>query len=174
MSAPHQPNHRPQHGDAARIQTHRAVHWWDKQNPRGTIIAYTMTILGLAFFPGFIIAVLNGNPVYASFLLLCGCALVFFGGIGLLFDLADWAAKRFIRSKRYCGCCVSYKAQQDDYSVGHCLAGHSEGEIQRNHFCPYFHYSERALVRDRLWQHRYSLERTNSIQVDSEQTGSDD
>lgn len=173
MSAPHQPYHHSERPDDTHVDA-PAVHWWDKQNPRGTIIAYTMTLLGLALLPALLIPTINDNPVYASFLLLCSCALVFFGSIGLLFDLADWAAKRFIRSRRYCGCCVSYQAQQGDYKLGYCAAGHSQGEIERNHFCPYFHYSERAMVRDRLWQHRYTLERIRSMKADSEQVDSDD
>jgi hypothetical protein len=136
--------------------------------------AFAMTAIGILLIPVFIIAVAtSGNTVFSSFLLLCSCALIIIGGIVLLLDLADWVAKRFIGSRKYCGCCASYKPQQEDYSVGQCLAGHSKGDIQRQHFCPYFRYSERARVRDRLWQNRYAIERLRSSRGNSDHTGSD-
>lgn len=176
MSAPHQPDHRSQRPDNARTPSDAsAEHWWEKQqNPRGTLIAYSMTILGFALLFLFLITAINNPPFYNGLLLLCSCALVFFGSIGLLFDLADWMAKRFIRSRRFCGCCVSYKPLPDDYSTGECLAAHSKGNVERNHLCPYFHYSERAMVRDRLWQNRYTVERIRSIQSDHKPTDNDD
>jgi hypothetical protein len=175
MAAPHHPKNRSQSRKYTWWYSYAERHWWDKQNPKGTIKACIMTTVGMLLIPVFIITVaINGNTVFSSFLLLCSCALILFGGIVLLFDLADWVAKRFIGSRKYCGCCVSYKPQQEDYSVGQCLAAHSKGDIKRNHFCPYFCYSERAMVRDRLWQNRYARERLRSIKGDSELTGSDD
>ncbi|HLV99170.1 MAG TPA: hypothetical protein VKT82_10905 [Ktedonobacterales bacterium] len=175
MPAHHHPKKRSQSGDYSRWYSSSEVHWWDTPNPNGTIKAFTMTTIGILLLLGFILAVaINGNTVFSSFLLLCSCALIIIGGIVLLLDLAEWVAKRFISSRKYCGCCASYKPQQADYSVGQCLASHSKGGIQRNHFCPYFHYSERAMVRDRLWQNSYAIERRRSIKGKSEHAGSDD
>ena len=175
MPAPHHPKHRSQSRDITRWYSSSEVHWWDNQNPQGTIKAITMTAMGILLIPGYILAVaITGTTVFSSFVLLCSCALIIIGGMVLLLDLADWVAKRFIGSRKYCGCCAFYQPQQEDYSVGRCLAAHSKGDIQRNHFCPYFRYSERAMVRDRLWQNRYAIERLRRIKGQNEHTGSDD
>jgi hypothetical protein len=174
MPSPHQPHNRARYQNAIRQRYHSVIHWWIDQHPRGTRIACTMTAIGFLILAGFPIAATTGNTLAAGLLLLFGCGLIVLGGIVLLLDLIEWAARRLARDRKYCGCCASYKAQREDYSAGLCLAAHAEGSVPRTHYCPYFRYSERAMVRDRLWQKRYFLDRIRTIQADQGQEGSEE
>lgn len=175
MPAPQQSDHRaPRQARAHRLLSFAAEHLWNEQDPHSLGTACVMTGMGVVLLVGFVIAVLNDAEGYAGLLLLFGCALMLFGSLVLLFALLEWTVKWFSHPRKYCGCCTFYKPQEDEYALGMCRADPREGRVRRTHYCPSFRYSERAMVRDRLWQQRYLFERIRSIQVDSEQADSDD
>ncbi|HEY7349384.1 MAG TPA: hypothetical protein VH599_13805 [Ktedonobacterales bacterium] len=175
MSAPHQPNRRVQRRERVYwLRRFSLKHFLDLQDPRSLGAACVMVSMGLILIFGFFIAVLHHNVGYAGLFLLFGCALMFFGSLGLFFALVEWAASRFSYSRRYCGCCSFYKPAEDNYAAGVCQWGSGQGAVQRTHSCLNFRHSERAMVRDRLWQHRDLLQRLRRMGIDSEQTSSDD
>lgn len=175
MFAPQQPNHRaPRLERVYRLLSFVAAHLWKEQDPHGLGTACVMTSMGVILLVGFVIAILNDDEGYAGLFLLFGCALMLFGSLVLLFALIEWAVKWVAHPRKYCGCCTFYKPQEQEYALGMCRADPRQGQIRRTHYCPAFRYSERAMVRDRLWQKRYVLERIRSIQGDSEQADSDD
>ncbi len=175
MPTPQQPYHPAQRRDhAQRLRLQGTPAWWHRQDPKGIGTACVMMVLGALFIASYVLAVVSTNDRYTWPLLPFGGALVIFGILILLFALVEWLVKRFIHSKKYCGCCAHYKPQGDEYDVGLCRADPREGYVARTHFCPYFRYSERAMVRDRLSQRHELLNRIRILQADSEQTGSDD
>jgi hypothetical protein len=129
-----------------------------------------MTIIGALAIVGFVLA-LQGGPgerEAATFLLLLGAAMLLFGSLTLLLASIEWAVKRLIRTKKYCGRCVFYHSQNEEYDVGLCRADPREGFVQRTHSCPYFRYSERAMVRDRLAQKPELLRTIKIVRVESD------
>jgi hypothetical protein len=174
MPAPQEPKNRTQRRDhMQRLRHQGAPRWWE-QDPKSIGTACVITSTGAILIAIFVVAAITHDDRYAGPLLLFGCALFLFGSLILLFALVEWVAHRFIHPKKYCGCCVFYKPQGDEYDVGLCRSDPREGYVERTHSCPYFRYSERAMVRDRLSQQRSILNQIRIIQVDSEQTGSDD
>jgi|SRR5579859_5916034 len=175
MPAPYEPHHRVQRRDYAhRLRYQAATHWWSKQDPKSLGTACAMTSIGAVLILGFILAVLNDDARFAGPLLLFGVAMSIFGGLLLLFALIEWVVKKFTHTKKYCGCCAFYKPQGDEYDLGLCLSDPQEGFVQRTHSCPYFLYSERAMVRDRLSQQHDLINNIRIIRVDSDQADSED
>ncbi|HEU5367465.1 MAG TPA: hypothetical protein VFU69_03335 [Ktedonobacterales bacterium] len=175
MPAPHQPDQRAKRQNVMRwLRRLRARKWWDRQDPYKQGPAWVMVAFGLICITLALVAVINRSDIYAGMLLLFGCGLVIFGSPLLLFALVEWTASQFIYDKKYCGRCASYQPKEENYAVGFCQASPNQGYVARTHSCPLFRYSERAMVRDRLWQQRYVLSQIRIIQDDGKQTGSDD
>jgi hypothetical protein len=175
MSAPRQPHQRAQRKDQPlRLRLLRAIKWWNRPDPNNIGPAWVMVSIGAIFIVSYIFAAISNNNISAALLLLFGGGLLLFGSPVLFFALIEWSIKRFVRARKYCGCCTFYKPGDEEYQVGVCRADTRQGAVQRTHLCPYFRYSERAMVRDRLWQQRYIVDRIRSVQGDSEQAGSDD
>ena len=59
---------------------------------------------------------------------------------------------RIRRIKHHCGRCRFYQADSGAYSLGRCAAAPGEPAVRRADTCPSFHFSERAMVRERLSQ----------------------
>ncbi len=174
MPAPRQPDRRSKRQDIMRWLRRLWVQTlWDKQDPYKQGPAWVMVTLGLVCIVFALVAVINHSDIYAGLLLLFGCGLVIFGSPLLLFALVEWTASQLIYDKKYCGRCASYQPKEENYAVGFCQASPNQGYIARTHSCPLFRYSERAMVRDRLWQQHYVLSQIRIIH-DDEQTGSDD
>ncbi len=172
MGSPHHQNMRAQHRDNAhRLRYRAATQGLTGQEPGGLSVALAMTGIGTVFMLGFILALLNGGSIYASPLLLFGCSLFTFGMALLAVVLGEKIARRLISKKKHCGCCVFYQPQDEVYDVGLCQADPREGFVQRAHSCPYFRYSERAMVRDRLAQRPEMLKQIRVIRAGNGQTG---
>ncbi len=175
MPAPEQPYHRTQRRNhTQRLRYQDTPKWWNKQDSKSIGTACVMTTIGTLFIAAYIIAAMNGGDRYAWPLLPFGGSMLVFGILVLLFALIEWTAKRLVHTKKYCGCCAFYRPQGDEYDVGLCWSDPRESYVERTYSCPYFRYSERAMVRDRLSQQRELLDRIRILQIDSEQTGSDD
>jgi hypothetical protein len=174
MGSPHHQNIRAQHRDNAhRLRYRAATQGLTGHEPGGLSVALVMTSIGTVFMLGFILALLNGGSMYASPLLLFGCSLFTFGLALLAVVLGERIAKRLIRRKKHCGCCVFYQPQDEAYDVGLCQTDPREGFVQRTHSCPYFRYSERAMVRDRLAQRPEMLKQIRVIRADDGQPSSE-
>ncbi|HEY7357858.1 MAG TPA: hypothetical protein VH590_15375 [Ktedonobacterales bacterium] len=175
MPAPRHPNQRAQCQDV--MQWLRRL-WarikWDRQDPYKQGPAWVMVSAGLLLITLALVAIVNHSDMLGGLLLLFGCGLVILGCPLLLLALIEWIANQFIYDKKYCGCCVFYHPREDDYAVGLCGAADSETPVKRTHYCPSFRYSERAMVRERLWQQRYTANQIRISHIDDEQTGSDD
>ena len=177
MPAPQQPHTRARQREYTRQLRYRAAMFlWNDQNPRSIGTALSITSIGLILLGGFVLAASSGSRDAgrdAALLLLFGAPMTIFGGLFLLFALVERAAKRFIHTSKYCGCCVFYHPHNDDYEVGLCRADPCEGYVQRAHVCPYFRYSERAMVRDKLSQKPLLLNQIRVVRDDNEQMGSE-
>ena len=159
MPASPQRNPRDARREHARNLHLRAQSFWGYDpNPEGLRTSVTMTIVGAAALAAFAVALVNGDARYATLLLLLGVALFLFGGLTLVVAFIEWTIKRVMRTRKYCGRCVFYQPQDEDYDVGLCRADPREGFVQRTHSCPYFRYSERAMVRVMLWHRRVMLD----------------
>jgi hypothetical protein len=174
MPAPYQPHSRARQRDyILRLRFRASIALWSEQAPRSIGTALSLTGFGLALLVGFVVAAINHAARDAALLLLFGAPMLIFGGLFLLFVFVEWAAKRFIHTHKYCGCCTFYRPQSSDYEVGLCRADPTESYVERTHSCPYFRYSERAMVRNRLAEKPALLHQIRVIQGDNEQTGSD-
>jgi hypothetical protein len=176
MFAPRQPHQRAEHQDSTpRPRRLRIPKWWKREDdPHMIIPASVMTSAGGLFILCSLLAAINHSDFFTAVFLLLGCALILLGCPVLLFALIGWTANHFIYAKRYCGCCTFYQAKGAEYHVGLCRCTPRETFVPRNHICISFRYSERAMVRDRLWQQRHVFDQIRSIQIDSDQAGSDD
>jgi hypothetical protein len=173
MSAP-QPrrNIRAQRQEHARRLRYRSQGTWgESANPESLGTAYAMTAIGVIGVGGFALALFLGGDgnKFATPLLLIGASMLLFGSLTLLLAGIEWAFKRLIRSKKYCGRCVFYQSHNEEYDVGLCRADPREGFVQRTHSCPYFRYSERAMVRDRLAQRPELLKAIKIVRVESDE-----
>jgi hypothetical protein len=146
---------------------------WDRQDPYRQGPAWVMVAGGLLLITLALVAAVNRSDLPAGMLLLFGCGLIIFGSPLLFFALIEWTASHFIYDKKYCGCCASYRPREENYALGCCQASPNQGYVARTHSCPLFHYSERAMVRDRLWQERYIVDRIRPIPSDDGQTGNE-
>ena len=175
MSAPRQPHQRAERqGSAQRPWFLRMVKRWKREDdPHMIIPASVMTSAGGVSIAASLIAAINHNDFFTASFLLFGCALVLLGCPVLLFALVGWTANQFIYGRKYCGCCTFYQPKGTDYHVGLCRCASRETFVPRTHVCLSFRYSERAMVRDRLWQQRFSFDQIRRIQVDSDQAGND-
>jgi len=172
MSLPHHQNISEQQRRHAQRLRYRAVtQGLIGRDPSGLPVALAMTSIGTMFLLGFILALLNGGDLYASPLLLFGFSLCVFGIILLAVLLGEKIVKLLISKKKHCGCCIFYQPQDEVYDVGLCQSDPREGFVRRTHSCPYFRYSERAMVRDRLAQRPDMIARIRITHRDHEQLG---
>ena len=125
---------------------------WDEPEVAGLRAGIKLTAAGLAALAGWSIIALLANGEAALPLLLFASVLVTIGGILLLVALGKSASGRIWRMKRHCGRCRFYQAEDGVYSLGRCAAAPGEPVVRRTDACPSFHFSERAMVRERLSQ----------------------
>ncbi len=174
MGSPYRHNMHAQHRGHLYRRRHRsAPERWHEMEPGSLPVAMMLTSIGAAFLLGFILAILNGAAISASPLLLFGCSTFLFGVVLLLLALGEQVAQRLIRTKKHCGCCAFYQPHDEEYDVGLCRADPREGYVQRTYKCPYFCFSERAMVRDRLAQRPELLKQLRMLQMDNGQANTD-
>ena len=125
---------------------------WDEPEVAGLRASIKLTAAGLAALAGWSIIALLGNGEAALPLLLFGSVLLVVGGVLLLVALGRSMSGRITRIKRHCGRCRFYQAESSGYSLGRCAAAPDEAQVRRRDTCPSFHFSERAMVRERLSQ----------------------
>lgn len=125
---------------------------WDEPEVAGLRSGIKLTVAGLAALAGWSVIALLGNGEAALPLLLFGSVLLAIGGMLLLVALGRSMSGRIARIKRHCGRCQFYQAEGNGYSLGRCAAAPGEAQVCRTDTCPSFHFSERAMVRERLSQ----------------------
>lgn len=116
--------------------------------------------MGLALLAGFVWAVSAATPA-GELLMLVGFPFLVFGGILLLIGCMELIWRRFRRIQHHCGRCRFYQALDGQYTLGRCRADPRQAVVQRTYACPFFDYSERAMVRDRFAQRAESLARSH-------------
>jgi hypothetical protein len=136
---------------------------WNEPEPVNLRTGLLMIGLGLALGVGFLLESSDAATVEAGMLFLLASALLFLGGISLLFVLGRQLATRLRSIKKHCGCCRFYSAQSGLYMIGRCLADPSRQTVSRAATCPSFCFSERAMVCDRLAQHTRMLRQLQVI-----------
>lgn len=132
---------------------------WHEPDPTGVRTGSLMAGIGMVFLTGFMLAALGANASSAMLLLLLGSPFLLFGGLLLLFAFGGKTLRRLRRIKQHCGRCRFYQALEGQYALGRCGADPHHAFVQRTDGCPFFRYSERALVRDRFAQHPKALQR---------------
>jgi hypothetical protein len=158
---------RQEHARRLRYRSQGA--WGESANPESLGTAYAMTVIGMLGMGGFVVALLSGGEKFATPFLLVGASMLLFGSLTLLLAGIEWTFKRLIHTTKYCGRCVFFHPQTEDYDVGLCRADPRESFVQRTHSCPYFRYSERAMVRDRLAQKPELLKAIKIARVESDE-----
>lgn len=143
----------PQHNGRAHRQRYLPTQGrWDEPEVAGLRAGIKLSVAGLAALAGWSSIALLGNGEAALPLLLFGSVLLAIGGVLLLVALGRSMSGRIVRIKRHCGRCQFYQAEGSGYSLGRCAAAPGEAQVRRTHTCPSFHFSERAMVRERLSQ----------------------
>ena len=123
---------------------------WNEPETAGLRAGLKLTFVGLVLLGGFGLTILFNASDYAMPLFLPGSALLTMGAILLLFALGRTISGRLRRVKQHCGRCRFYQAHSGCYVLGCCGAAPGEPSVRRMDTCPSFHYSERAMVRERL------------------------
>jgi hypothetical protein len=111
-----------------------------------------MTSAGLALLAGFAGAEFAHAAPVGLFLLFFGCPLLVFGGMMLLVVFVASIVSKLKRVQSHCGRCRFYQPLDKEYTTGRCRADPRERMVLRTDGCPFFDYSERAMVRDRFAQ----------------------
>ena len=143
----------PQHtGRARRLRYLPTKGRWDEPEVAGLRAGVELFAGGLAALVGWSSIALLGNGEAALPLLLFGSVLLAIGGVLLLIALGRSMSSRIARITHHCGRCRFYQAEGSGYSLGRCSAAPGEAQVRRTDTCPSFHFSERALVRERLSQ----------------------
>lgn len=120
-----------------------------------------MAGIGLALLAGFVwTSFANGDPA-DGLLVLVGCPLLIFGGILVLIACVESIWRRLRRIQNHCGRCRFYQALDGQYALGRCRADPRQAIVRRTGACPFFDYSERAMVRDRFAQRAESTARSH-------------
>lgn len=125
---------------------------WDEPEIAGLRAGIELLAAGGATLAAWGSIALLGNGEAALPLLLFGSVLLAIGGALLLVALGRATSGRIRRIKHHCGRCRFYQAESGLYSLGRCAAAPGEPAVCRTDTCPSFHFSERALVRERLSQ----------------------
>ena len=125
---------------------------WDEPEVAGLRAGIKLIVAGLAALAGWSSIALLGNGEAALPLLLFGSVLFAIGGVLLFTALGRSMSGRIARIKRHCGRCQFYQAEGNGYSLGRCAAAPGAAQVRRTDACPSFHFSERAMVRERLSQ----------------------
>lgn len=123
---------------------------WDEPEIAGLRAGIKLSAAGGAALAAWGIIALLGNGEAALPLSLFGSVLLALGGALLLVALGRATSGRIRRIKRHCGRCRFYQAESGIYSLGRCAAAPGEPAVRRTDTCPSFHFSERAMVRERL------------------------
>ena len=123
---------------------------WDEPETAGLQAGIKLTAAGLAPLTGWGVIALLGNGEAALPLLLFGSVLITIGSVLLLVALGRAMSSKITRIKHHCGRCRFYQAESGVYSPGRCAAAPGAPSVRRTDACPSFHFSERAMVRERL------------------------
>lgn len=119
-----------------------------------------MTGIGLALLAGFVWASAADAAPTGELLIVVGSPFLVFGGLVLLMGCVESTWRRFRRIQNHCGRCRFYQALDGQYTLGRCRADPRQAVVHRTGACPFFDYSERAMVRDRFAQRAESLARS--------------
>ncbi len=148
------------HSHARRLRYQATLGQWNTPDPIGLRTGLALTGIGLSLLVGSVLLALVTGLGYAGFLFLfLGSPFLIYGSMLILIDAVERAARRLRRVKSHCGRCRFYAPLEGQYGLGRCLAAPSDDLVHRTDSCPFFSYSERAMVRDRFAQRAESLER---------------
>ena len=116
-----------------------------------------------------LIAFFSGLAYAGILFLFLGSPFLIYGSLLLLFVAVERAARRLRRVKNHCGRCQFYAPLEGQYGLGRCLAAPSNDTVHRTDSCPFFSYSERAMVRDRFAQRAQALDRAHRAKESKQQ-----
>jgi len=125
---------------------------WNKPDNFGLATGMTLTGIGMALMVAFVGTQFANAASLGSFFLFFSFPFLIFGGMLLLLIVAESFFRRLQRVQSHCGRCRFYQALDAGYTLGRCRADPRERVVQRINGCPFFEYSERAMVRDRFAQ----------------------
>ncbi len=154
MAALHFPQDRlGHHSQAHRLHYLVTRGRWNEPDRFGLSTGVVMTCIGLGMLGGFGGTLLADAAAAGALLIFLGSPFLVFGGMLLLLSLLESAWRRLRRIQNHCGRCRFYQALEGQYALGRCRADPHEAEVRRTDSCPFFQYSERAMVLDRFAQH---------------------
>jgi hypothetical protein len=136
---------------------------WSQPDLNGARTGSLLVGIGVILLACFALAAPGASAGSATLLLMLGSPFLLFGGLLLLFALGAYTLRRLRRIKRHCGRCRFYQPFEGQYALGHCRADPRQALVQRGDGCPFFSYSERALVRERFAQHLNTLQRARHM-----------
>jgi len=119
-------------------------------------MAVASSVLGLSLLTMSVVAIVFISGWLGGALLVLATPFSLIGVLLLIIEACDRLSRRLHRA-HHCGSCRYYQAPMESYDRGLCLADPREVFVQRTYWCPYYIYSERAMVRDRLAQHPEKL-----------------
>jgi|GEM_PF-5323838 hypothetical protein len=119
-------------------------------------MAIASSILGLSLLTTAILAIIFVSGWLGGALLVLATPFSLIGVLLLLIEACD-RLSRCLHRTHHCGSCRYYQPEADAYERGLCLVDPREPVVQRTYWCPYYTFSERAMVRDRLSQHSEKL-----------------
>jgi len=119
----------------------------------GLLNGVTLMGMGLVLLGGCVTAELAQATIISFVLLFFSCPFLVFGSLLLLLLCIESLFRRVMRIQHHCGRCRFYRPLDSSYALGRCLADPRQRVRQRVDACPFFEYSERAMVRDRFAQH---------------------
>ncbi len=160
MAALHFHQGRPAHSSRAHRLHYLATQGcWDEPEAFGLAAGIIMTSIGVILLAGFVGAEFMDAALAGILLVFLGSPFLVFGVLLLLILCAETAWRRLRRIQRHCGRCRFYQALDGQYALGRCRADPREAEVHRTNSCPFFSYSERAMVRDRFARRAEALAR---------------
>src|SRR5579885_2028750 len=130
---------------------------WNEPSPPTLRSGIALSSIGLALLAAGIVIACGTTSGYSVFPL--SSPFLLYGGVLLLLASAEGIARRVQRIKNHCGRCCFYQPLEGQYTLGRCRADPHESVVHRLAGCPFFSYSERAMVRDRFARLAESIER---------------
>ena len=124
---------------------------WNEPSPPTLQSSLAMTGIGLALLAGGIVTAFSPAAGPVVFLLVfLSSPFLLYGSILLLLASVEGLVHKVQRTRKHCGRCRFYQPFAGRYALGHCQSDPRKSVVRRTDGCPFFSYSERAMVRDRL------------------------
>jgi hypothetical protein len=139
-----------------RLYSHPRVQTLSEVPSTWLTMAIASSALGLALLTIAILMMVFVSGWIGGALLILAAPFSLIGVLLLLIEAGDRLSRHLHRT-HHCGTCRYYRAEADGYDRGLCLADPREAIVSRTYWCPYYTYSERAMVRDKLAQHPEKL-----------------